>query len=1297
MGTVARRFLKSSTWFHSLALSGMTLLFLSMLANMAWCQNASTTVIYGQVIDQQKAAVVKAKVTATSPATGLTREAETDETGVYRFVALPPGTYTVEVAMKGFRAERRAGVEALVSTTNRVNFTLQVGAANEIVEVQGTSEALNTSDSSVGNAFSQLQLASLPLEARNVVNLLSLQTGAVFLPVATTNNDSRNGSVSGAHADQSNVTLDGVDVNDPLNSYAYTSVLRASMDSVQEFRVTTSNSTAQAGYSSGAQVALVTKSGTNSYHGSLNWSHRNTSWSANEFFNKLSQVTNGQPNKPPKLQQHDFAGTFGAPIIKNRLFFFGNVDNFRAASQSPVSRAVPSDALRDGVLTYQCATASQCPAKTVQGFTGGHAIPAGYYGLTPAQVTSIDPLGIGPNKALMAYYNKYPHPNDPGRDIYNIAGYRFVSPILQFNWTYLSRIDFNVDRNGNHKVFWRGSLQHDITPGSEQFPGTAPNTSDVNNSKGYAVGYDAVLSPTLVSSFRYGFTRIGYATSGNLNGNFAQIRFIDSVEGNYAGTSTRNIPTHNFVEDLTWIKGKHTWQFGGNLRFTRINGTNNTNSFQNAVANGSWLDGNGRNYLPGTACDAPSTAACLALPGVSSGFTAYGDDWIAILGVLSEANAHYNYNKDGSVVANGVPLKRNYGADSWEMYAQDNWHITPHFNLVLGLHYMLASPPWEVNGVQVAPTVSLNSWFEQRRQNMLDGKPGNIIPDLQVALAGPANGKKGYYGWDKNNFSPRVAFAWNPQSDSGLLGMLMGRGKTVLRGGFGMTYDHIGPALANQFDTVGAFGLSTNLSSPFGRNNENDAALRWQSTTYLPPTLPAAPKGGFPQTPPENVGQIASSLDDSIITPYAQQYNFFISRELKGDMTFDIGYVGHRGYNTLVRRDMAMYEDLVDPKSKMDLFGAAKAVILAGNSAHNSQPANFTGIAPVPYWENLFPGLAGTYTRSGSTAKLTATQAAAYLYFRAHPTDWTTPIYNMDESCSPACSIYGPFSYFSTQYDDLFGISSIGHSEYHSLQATLRKRMSHGVQFDFNYTFSKSNDMGSTNERSAFTGVQGFGGYSGVAINSWDPKLTWGPSDFDLRHQINANWILELPFGNKRRFASGAPGWANAIIGNWQLTGIYRWTSGFPFNVINSRCCWATNWDLQGNMMFVDPNNKPATGVTYNKVAGYPSMFKDPKTALTQLRYDFPGEAGVRNQLRGDGYFSTDMGLGKSWHMPYNEAHQFSARWEVFNITNTPKFNVASINVTPDVTSTFGQYTAAYSGCENQTGRCMQLTLHYSF
>ena len=378
-----------------------------------------TTSLRGTVADETGAVIVGANVKISNSQTGFERSTTSGSTGEYEFLALPPGLYALTVEKQSFQRYVHTNLELLVNLPATQNVTLHVGSVSQTVEVSAVAVALNTTDASVGNAFSENEVKQLPLEGRNVPDLLSLQPGVAYTGNRTDvpTWDTRNGAVNGARSDQSNVTVDGVESND-IDGAAFTSVLPVTLDSVQEFRVTTSNYNADQGGSSGAQVALVTKSGTNDIHGSAYEYNRNTYTSANDYFVKAAQIdtclSNGislsekQCNQAPKLIRNIFGGSLGGPIKKDRLFLFLNYEGTRRSEAQSVTDVVPSNTLRDGIMQYLCAplldangnvikTAAQvCPGGSVTGLSGkSYTVQPTYNALSPTQITAMDPLASG--------------------------------------------------------------------------------------------------------------------------------------------------------------------------------------------------------------------------------------------------------------------------------------------------------------------------------------------------------------------------------------------------------------------------------------------------------------------------------------------------------------------------------------------------------------------------------------------------------------------------------------------------------------------------------------------------------------------------------------------------------------------------------------------------------------------------------------------------------------------------------------------------------------------------------------
>ncbi|MCU0228154.1 MAG: carboxypeptidase-like regulatory domain-containing protein, partial [Bryobacterales bacterium] len=407
---------------------GLISLMLILTASHLFGQ--ASTSLRGTITDLTGAVIPGATLTLTNVATQASRSTNSSEDGSYVFPAIAPGTYQLKATAAGFNDTIVNDLRLLVNVpaTQNVQFE-KIGTVAETISVSADAVQLNTTDASLGNAVGSKPILELPANARNVVGLLSLQPGVLYIREdgVQARNDPRSGNVNGARNDQSNVTLDGVDVNDQIDRGPFTSVLRVTLDSVQEFRTTTLNATADQGRSSGAQVSMVTKSGSNEVHGSTYWFHRNTLTTANEFFLNATGV------ERPKLIRNIGGASLGGPIIRNRVFLFGNWEHRRDAREDNVLRTVPSMQMRQGILQYLD--------------TSGNVRQ-----VTPAMIRSqIDPLGIGVNQNALSVLQSYPVPNDfTAGDGLNQVGFRFKAPVgLRWN-TYIAKMDFVLDKENRH-------------------------------------------------------------------------------------------------------------------------------------------------------------------------------------------------------------------------------------------------------------------------------------------------------------------------------------------------------------------------------------------------------------------------------------------------------------------------------------------------------------------------------------------------------------------------------------------------------------------------------------------------------------------------------------------------------------------------------------------------------------------------------------------------------------------------------------------------------------------------------
>ena len=1199
----------------------------------------SLTSLSGTVTDPSGAVIPGASLTLTNMANGSQRKTSSDSSGRYSFPQVQPATYKLFATASGFSDTTLNDIPLLVNTPATIEVKFEgMGATTTAIAVVGDIVQINTTDASLGNAIGSKPITQLPFEGRNVVGLLSIQPGVVYLgePDAGQQTDYRSGAVNGGKSDQGNVTLDGVDVNDQQNRTAFNSVLRVTLDSVQEFRTITTNAGADFGRSSGAQVTLVTKSGSNIVHGSAYEYLRNSATSANSFFNNKSGVP------VEKLNRNVFGVSLGGPVKQNRLFYFLNYEGRRDASEKGAVRIVPNDTFRQGLFNY---------TKT-NGSLGQ---------LDAAQIRALDPAGIGASQSVLQVLQGYPHPNDSTvGDGINTSGFRFnVGAPLKFS-TYIAKLDYQIDQKGNHQIFWRGNLQNDNftdpSSGLPQFPGQSPASQILDNSKGYAIGYTSILTSNLIGTTRYGYTRQGTQRTGIQTAAAVSFRDISDPSALTRGL-TAIIPVHQISEDLAYTKGSHSFTLGGVARIIRNNRQNFGSSFSDILINSSFLQGGGSEFV---AADAKNT-------------TVYKRQFSNLLGLLTQRTGRFNYDTQGKAFPEGTGVKRVFGEEEYEFYAQDSWKALHNLTITGGLRVSLAPPIYEVNGFQTSANVSLEDWFNQRGSLAANGMPQSLAPKISYNLASAPGGRPLYPY--QHNFAPRLALAYSPDASDGIWKKLFGGpGKTSIRAGFGMFYDLFGQGLIRSAD-ASALGFSTSLSN--SANAKSATVPRFTGINGVSASiLPPAPKGGFPQTQPD-IFQITNGIDDKLKAPYTMNINFSFQRELGQGFMIQGAYVGRLSRRSLIRDDLAMPTNLRDPVSGTTYFEAARQLAVLANA---KTPAK--SVAAIPYWENLWPAAAGK--------GLTATQAI-YQQYRDQAPDYTTAldlIDGGDSDCDPACSKFGPHAIFNGQYSSLATFRSRGSGNYHGLQLTARKRFSQGILFDFNYTYSKSIDLSSTRETSGSA-------TSGQLINSWFPNLQRAVSDYDVQHVFSALFLVELPFGRNKHFLGTANRALDAVLGGWQLSGVFRNTSGFPVGVINGGV-WPTNWNIGSYAIQTGP--VPATQTTKNApgvgTTSGPNIFANPKDGLSGYSSSLPGDVGQRNGLRGDGYFGIDLGLGKRFtlYSIKDQPHTLQVRAEAFNVTNSVRFDVSTMNINILNSNKFGQYVDVLT-----KPRVFQFSMRYEF
>ncbi len=1225
---------------------------LTAVAAVSINAQSGTTRISGTITDASGAIVPGASVTVRNPSKGFNRTIITSDDGRYSFPTLPPATYLIEVTANNFKKTIRRDVQALVDTPIEINIALEPGDVTAVVDVttNDIESVINTEDATIGNTFVPEQITELPTNLRQVADLLSLQPGVT-----------RDGYVAGGRSDQSNVTLDGVDINDQqtggrTDQFQTTqgTVLRLTAEAVEEFRITTTGANANQGRSSGAQISLISKSGTNDFRGAAFYFYRPTAFSSNDFFSNQSGVERGSLARPV------FGGAIGGPIVRDKLFFFYSYEGQREKRDASVVRTVPLASLGAGQLKF---------------FGAAPGDPAGTNRLITLNLNQLNNIysQVGINPAALAVFanaaSKYPA-NDPTvGDGLNTGGFRFNAPTTDNDNTHIARFDYNI--TDSQTLFFRGNYQHDLNELTQFFPDT-PSRSLWEHPYGFVAGHNWTVTNNLVNNFRYGFTRQAFSQQGDSSENSIIFRFVFQPLF-YARTLSRVTPVHNITDDLTYITGNHTLQFGGNVRIVRNYREDLGNAFDSAVTNPSFYDLSGR-VVDQVITDAGYTIGSGQRSIVQNAAT-------ALIGRFSQYSGNFTFDIDGSVLPNGTPTIRNFATEEYDAYVQDIWKPYRNLTITGGLRYSLSRPVYETGGFQVVPDQRLGDVFDQRVAGMQSGRPFNGL--INFELAGPENNAPGFYSMDWNNLQPSIAAAYSPSAKRGFLKYLFGdEGDSVIRGGFRILNDHFGQQLAVSFDALSTIGFTSAVTvSANTFDVTGNPAPRFTGFGQNVRSLPGipAPTQRF-STPADERQRIETSLDATITTPTHYTWNASFGRSLPKGMYIEASYIGRSARNLLATRDVLALNNLVDPQSGMDWYGAAG---LLADARLANVPINQLG--PIPYFENLFPGVGGNFT--GNTS-LTSTQEIYNLVARDgfDILDWTFVQLLIDDIGR------FPNAFFHPQYAAFSAFSSVAKSDYHGGSITLRQRLGKSLSYDFNYTLSKSMDNAS--------GLQTGGSYgSQFILNPLRPDDNYAASDFDTRHVINANFLFDLPIGRGRAYFGGMNRFADAIIGGWSLRGIYRWNSGQPISVPFDAAQWATNWNVQSNGTALRNLNAGVVRDTQN-------IFADPQAAFNNLRNARPGETGQRNTLRLPGYQSLDLGLSKSFGMPWSENHKLQFRAEVFNVTNVQYFSAGNATRTtyglpPDpelgtADPSFGQIFNGVQG-DNNGRRFFQFGLRYSF
>ncbi|HEY2547091.1 MAG TPA: carboxypeptidase-like regulatory domain-containing protein [Candidatus Acidoferrum sp.] len=1158
-----------------LLLAFVLLLGVLSLATASYAQTSDSALVQGTVMDKAGAVVPDATVTVVNAATNETKTATTSASGEYTIANVPPGLYTLKISKTGFATVTFASIKLDVTKSYNYNATLEVSSGKEVIEVTAQSQAeLQTADAVVGNVVGEHELMNLPTLGRDSRELLTLQP--MSTPFESSNGGgfgNSGGTIAGARSDQNVFNLDGIDITD--NTIAgggnQVPIIPISVETVSEFRVGVTNNNASFQRSEGGQINVISKTGTNDFHGGLYWYHQNSALNANTWDNGHTPNGSGL-DFTPKQPQHDNRGgvTFGGPLKKNKTFIFGNYELRRFPQAVEVERIVPRQSLRDGILTfngvqYNLATSMAC----------------GSNGNLPC-----DPRGIGISPAVQQLWNMLPIGNDPNvGDGSNTEGLRTSVPEnLKDDF-----VNVRLDHNFTDKVkfFGRYLYHRDLAPNSSGqaagqvsfLTGTAESSSAADiRGDGFTSGLDWSIRDNLIDSVHVGWIRSRQdfnvirprISAADLNipgtqtplgdialapglGATGLIDTVVDVDTQRARHQAIYDSSKQYADNLTWIKGKHTVVTGADIRWLPTIHQRDDKVIGSVTSLVATLDSN------------ESGAGTLAIPQANRpGALPLADQsnwdrlYAATLGLVNNVGILAVRNGQLQPQPLGTQLEAKTTLRAYNFFVQDSWRIKPSITLTYGIGYGWQTTPQEQNGQQTfianhdaGDSIINGLQYIQAKETAAEA--GNIFNPTLSYIPIKSSGRSNVFNVDYGDWAPRASIAWNPSYRDGFLGKIVGDRKTVVRGGYGIAYDRVNtvqsviiPMLGVGFaQTINVMSPLCNASGPGGTGcnaavgvgsggNPGLASFRVGVDGTIPtPPLPTALSS--PIIPSAPFGETLSFQNDpNFKAGRAHMVDFTVQRSLSAQMILEFGYVGRFGRHLpgSINFNSApyMFKDKTSGQIFAQAYDAVATQLRAGVSPLLPSGLPNPAFNNQPWIENQLPGLGVGCGPNGNNISSTACLASG---------NAVNFINNNVSSLFNTIDIDRQFALGLQPYDnlqvlDLFMRDSNDHSNYNAFVVTLRNNNWHGLVFDMNYTRSKSlDDVGA---------VQNAAEYHSSSYNF---NLDYGPSFFNRPNVFNALFNYDLPFGGSHRFSS-SHAFVNKVIGGWYTSGILRISSGIP-------------------------------------------------------------------------------------------------------------------------------------------------------
>jgi hypothetical protein len=1183
----------------------------------------------GVVTDPNSAAIVGASVTLKNAATGDEFKATTNAQGTFVLPSLEPGIYKGSVEAAGFKRAELTEIIIEVAQASKVDISLEVGAVTEQVTVTGTAqEIINTTSPTLSKTVNTKQIADLPLLSRSPLDLARLQAG-----LAVNGTDVRNASVQGLRGNATNITQDGINAMDNfVKGSSFFAISSPSLNATSEFSITVGTVGSDAGRGV-AQVQMVTKSGTNGLHGSVFYQHRNDALNANTFFNNsLGRKANGEPvGTKPFLRQHFFGVAAGGPVWipklydgRNKSFWFFSYEGFREPFAVVRNRTVLSAEARQGNFRY----------------TGANG-----------QLTSLNLLTLGPfhtlNPTTTAQLNAMPASNNNlVGDTLNTQGFQYNVSGSDPNNSYNGRYDqqlFDSAKWGSHKLEFNyhygkflltpdtfNAIEAPFPGGVNAFQGSTRTlwSGAIHSTFGSHVTNEARVGHLVSPVF---FLResdptapiIGLTSTTNFDNTFV--------------SQTRNSQVYQGIDNLSLVKGSHTFRMGTDIQVASAVSTNDAGIFQ--TINLGTNSANPNNILNADFPNLPAGATGTSIANL--GRSIYND----LVGMLANSSRTFNVTGPSSGFVPGATRSREFLYNDVSFYFQDAWRMKRNLTLNYGLRYEYEGVPSLPDGLGVQLT-NFNDVFGPGGSAGLftPGATGGNISGTLDFVSG--NTGKRLYNKDWNNFAPFIGFAYSPNFESGPMHWIFGgEGRSSIRAGYSISY------LQDGFTVVSnALGTGT-TNSGLIQNSANNTPVGVLGSAGVPLTTPVFK---VPITTAENFAANTSNgvwaIDPHLATPYVQQWSLGIEREINSNTAIEVRYAANHAvkiYRAIDYNETNIFEN----GFLQEFLNAQKNLIANGNTSF--APIGAAGI-PLPTFTKLFTGVAATsgFTSSGFITNLQQNNIGAMTNTLAYSSTYL----NSRKSLAPNFFVTNPNAAFARV------LGNFSYSKYHSLQIEIRRRLSSGLQFEANYTLARTlNDgTGTVNNQSTLTNFR----------TLRNLRLDYQNSGQDQRHRFVANTVYDLPFGTGRQFGSNLWAPARKAIEGWTAGAIFTYQTPTPFNFSSGRTTFNSFTNSPSQLLGMTfAELKKNLGVYRTPIGVFfinPSLLNIVLTstgALSSARLKdgilgapAPGTFGnlPLNALFGPNFTQTDITLAK--RTSFSERGNVEFRMIAFNVFNHPNF-----------------------------------------